>query len=900
MIYPARRKQPHETPEFAELLKVLQSPRQGGALVIGSPGTGKTRLVRSVLAQPEIATPMMRLHCSSTLSKMPYGALSPYLSTLERTEDPVQVLREIHTLIASTETSQTPPIVVVEDAQFLDAETSFALSMLVENAAIKLIAIGAGRIEGDSTLFSLTETGLVVTIVVQPLDTEGVRALAQDLTGGELTDGTVEVIRAMSGGNPSFVTAFVRSSLDQGVLVDAAEPLAAGTETRSRWMFARMAPEPDEELIDLVREMHSYLPVGQQRALEVLALGGSQPRALLAACGGGHYRHLIEAGILVADRAGLIQIRAEIHGSVLRRITAPGRSLELHTQWNECRQTLKLPLTPIQVLWGLEASADIPDEVVLQAATQANSDLDYQLAWKICAVAGVSSSSDGGILTESWTLLGLGRYYSARATLTRLAERTEDPTVLQQALNLLAKTLLLLEASNQELDYLDEIWDRRSGEAHNRAAFALQNDQYRHTSSLLKTWRRTNNSGSGERCIQKVHSLLDGSEAASEGRVVALILLTDLYSVEGKTETALELAKQAMREVEGAVPNSNKYALHVRFRIAWSLLFAGRYTEAEEFLAKRRGTSVRRLLYEHGTLTLLEGLRQLLQGRTELAHQTFLDSISEFKLRDPLQLLSLARAMYEFSVTPVSMRLGEDRTMLDGLVGSDGQEALTQSAGGKEPTASPRFLLERAVSAGIAGSESEELISYPLIAREVLAMSVSRIEKVTRGSTAQNDMLFNLSAEMEGPRAAILTRLAAPTLVGDPIALHEHAVRAAEAGEYRVAAEALARAARIYSTQGDARACGAVLRELKELVHEHQLTPDTFVAQTLSLAELTSREEEIVELARGGHNNARIAKALTVSQRTVEGHLYRVFSKLGISERSELMELRFLAGRNPS
>ncbi len=45
-----------------------------------------------------------------------------------------------------------------------------------------------------------------------------------------------------------------------------------------------------------------------------------------------------------------------------------------------------------------------------------------------------------------------------------------------------------------------------------------------------------------------------------------------------------------------------------------------------------------------------------------------------------------------------------------------------------------------------------------------------------------------------------------------------------------------------------------------------------------------------MDLARAGKNNAEIARALTVSQRTVEGHLYRVFAKLGISERAELKD----------
>ncbi|WP_306420815.1 response regulator transcription factor [Arthrobacter sp. JCM 19049] len=66
--------------------------------------------------------------------------------------------------------------------------------------------------------------------------------------------------------------------------------------------------------------------------------------------------------------------------------------------------------------------------------------------------------------------------------------------------------------------------------------------------------------------------------------------------------------------------------------------------------------------------------------------------------------------------------------------------------------------------------------------------------------------------------------------------------------------------------------------------------PGRYVLRALALTELTAREAEIVDLARAGKNNAEIARALTVSQRTVEGHLYRVFAKLGISERAELKD----------
>ena len=52
--------------------------------------------------------------------------------------------------------------------------------------------------------------------------------------------------------------------------------------------------------------------------------------------------------------------------------------------------------------------------------------------------------------------------------------------------------------------------------------------------------------------------------------------------------------------------------------------------------------------------------------------------------------------------------------------------------------------------------------------------------------------------------------------------------------------------------------------------------------------ELTAQEAQIARLARTGHSNLEISTQLFISPRTVEWHLGRVFTKLGISSRREL------------
>ncbi len=54
---------------------------------------------------------------------------------------------------------------------------------------------------------------------------------------------------------------------------------------------------------------------------------------------------------------------------------------------------------------------------------------------------------------------------------------------------------------------------------------------------------------------------------------------------------------------------------------------------------------------------------------------------------------------------------------------------------------------------------------------------------------------------------------------------------------------------------------------------------------------LTRRERDIARLAAEGRSNAEIADRLRVSVRTVEGHLYQAFAKLGVTRRSDLADL---------
>ena len=58
-----------------------------------------------------------------------------------------------------------------------------------------------------------------------------------------------------------------------------------------------------------------------------------------------------------------------------------------------------------------------------------------------------------------------------------------------------------------------------------------------------------------------------------------------------------------------------------------------------------------------------------------------------------------------------------------------------------------------------------------------------------------------------------------------------------------------------------------------------------------SLDDFTAREREITELVASGLTNGQIGVRLHISENTVEYHLHRIYSRLGLSTRTALVHL---------
>jgi len=125
----------------------------------------------------------------------------------------------------------------------------------------------------------------------------------------------------------------------------------------------------------------------------------------------------------------------------------------------------------------------------------------------------------------------------------------------------------------------------------------------------------------------------------------------------------------------------------------------------------------------------------------------------------------------------------------------------------------------------------------------------------------------------------------------DVNAIADHADLFAEMGANVFAAEFAAAAGEGFARAGDQRRTAEWARRAAELAAlcEGARTPG--LRRVDEPVRLTNREREIAELAGQGLSSKLIGDRLFVSGRTVDNHLARIYTKLGVSSRTELAEV---------
>jgi DNA-binding CsgD family transcriptional regulator len=153
------------------------------------------------------------------------------------------------------------------------------------------------------------------------------------------------------------------------------------------------------------------------------------------------------------------------------------------------------------------------------------------------------------------------------------------------------------------------------------------------------------------------------------------------------------------------------------------------------------------------------------------------------------------------------------------------------------------------------------------------------------------DRLAALAEVCDGTLAPARARFAAALAADDPVQLEQVGNDLEVTGSDLLAAEAATVAAAAYRRAGDPRRATAASRQARTRLDRcgPALTPLLLTAGLVN-ADLTPRERDVALAASHGESSKEIATSLGLSVRTVENHLHRAYTKLGVTSRRGLAE----------
>jgi DNA-binding CsgD family transcriptional regulator len=162
---------------------------------------------------------------------------------------------------------------------------------------------------------------------------------------------------------------------------------------------------------------------------------------------------------------------------------------------------------------------------------------------------------------------------------------------------------------------------------------------------------------------------------------------------------------------------------------------------------------------------------------------------------------------------------------------------------------------------------------------------------VRLGEVGYLDRLADVAARVDGVFAPLALSHAKALADGNGDGLGEVAWAYSEAGLRLHAAEAAAQASASHRTARRERAAAGWARRAREFDAPVGAAGSPALALLGEPVALTDREREVATMAAAGRASKEIAVELGVSRRTVDNHLHRAYTKLGVDGRDGVREL---------
>jgi DNA-binding CsgD family transcriptional regulator len=352
--------------ERAVLERLLDTARGGhGAVLVvhGEPGVGKTALLEYAVEAGEDFR-VIRTAGAEGDMELDYAALqqlcSPILEFLERLPDPQRdALRVTFGLsggqppspllvglavlgLLSEAAERQPLLCVVDDAQWLDSASARALAFVARRVMAERLALAFATRDVSSGLARFPQ------LRIEPLGRRDARALLESVLVARLDESVLERIVAETGGNPLALLELPRgltpAQLAGGFGLPAALPLSAGIEQSFTRRLAKLPRDARRLLLLAAAE-----PVGDPALLWRAAQQLGIPETAA---------HAVEAeGLLTLD--GAVAFRHPLVRSAVYGAAEPSERREVHRALAEATDA---GLDPDRRAWHRAQAASVPDE----------------------------------------------------------------------------------------------------------------------------------------------------------------------------------------------------------------------------------------------------------------------------------------------------------------------------------------------------------------------------------------------------------------------------------------------------------------------------------------------------------------------------------------------------------
>lgn len=869
------------------VLSSLADPGRGGCLVVADPGIGKTALAHVVTAALGTDVGIFRITGTPTLSAHRFAVLAPYLFGMEPTAFPFGdlVFRSVAGFFRThRQDSGQPSVMIVDDADDVDPDSRTLLARMVVDGALRLIVL-APRSAIPAEFLELWTDGFLDRCDLTPLNPEEVQILCERVLEKKVLVSMSSMLWHLSKGNPMLLHALLQRHRELGSLFE-----------RNGVLTFREPAGPGQILLERMRSDLQQRSQDEVEVLEAVALAEPLPMDLLIRHGLGpavdHLRVLELITVSGEARPG-IRLTSPVLAETLRGTVAAGRRSELRHKYSDALDGMSNERLIRHVAWSLDCGAALSDAVLLRAARAGNEEFNFQFALR--AVDAASTNSEGLLLEAVVAHTYLGNRLLARDGLEQLLRTSTDVQLLLNAVLLVCQSFTAHSPSGLARRMNAVLQETGLRVAGNRNANALSSDSLTLLDLIAILGQLADCDATAiEERLRRLTFQSPGINLRA--RVVLLTLLADLLNtrgmfVQGVQATSLALAILRRHPSELRMESDYAYFEHLR-----GLLLGGHWDEAKRGLAEHRRDLSLSVMYFGAHIQLLEGILAIQQGQIYAGLEHLRPAVEVLRQQRGSKLLPLGLGMLAYAASLCSETETVDdcvssfpHQMTPGNRGYDllGQAyvlAATAVPGAEQPSLLRLAgLAGQARSSGLAGTE-----------REVLALALHLGDRSVAGR------LVELTSSMEGPLSDVLHGYATAALTSDADSFLRTAMAARGHGFHLLAVSSAEQASVLLGSSGSRmqnNSAQMLLRQYRTLLDGPTVLTSH---ESLRSARLTPRERQIMDLVQSGQSNRGIARALSLSARTVEGHLYRIFTKLGVASRAELLILEQTPARlNP-